>query len=103
MGMTDRQNIPAEIPIRTGRRHFSDFDASPRDQTVCFTVSTQERGAIDLLAACMGRTRSAMLTRIVNSFAEECSHEGQPDQLLSLLRECREAMPKESIIPPERK
>jgi len=97
--MTDRQNIQNEPEdrIRTGRRRFVDFDAAPRDRTVCFTVSDDERDSIDRLAALMGRTRSAVLTRIVTSFVADCSAGDNPEQVLSLFHEYRAAMPLSNI------
>jgi|GEM_PF-6961835 len=86
--MTDRKNDIPTDRVRSGRRFAVDIDM-PRDKTVCFTVSEDERIAIDVLAACMGRTRSSVLTRIVNAFVADSVHEGQPEELTNLLSEFR--------------
>ena len=51
----------------SGRRKAVDID-SPRDKTVCFMVSEEEKQSIDHLCVSLGKTRSSILTRIVTSF-----------------------------------
>ena len=77
--------------IRSGRRFAVDIDA-PRDRTVCFTVSEDERQAIDALALCLSRTRSSVLTRIVTAFVADALEGEEPGRLLELFGECRKAV-----------
>ena len=81
--------------IRTGRRKAVDIDA-PRDKTVCFMASEAEKTEIDLIGVGIQRTRSALLTRIVNIFVEGVMAENdwQPhaDELSKFMSECRDAM-----------
>ena len=72
--------------VRSGRRMAVDIEA-PRDRTVCFTVSDDERDAIDQVAAMLRRTRSSVLTRIVIGFVEDALEGGEPERLLELHRE----------------
>lgn len=101
MGMADRQKILPDDRVRSGRRLAVDIDA-PRDRTVCFMVSEDERKAIDELAACLSRTRSAVLTKIVNAFITDWNDGDQPERILALLQEYRAPM-KKNQIPPHRK
>lgn len=101
MGMTDRQKILPDDRIRSGRRLAVDIDA-PRDRTVCFMVSEDERQAIDELAGCLSRTRSSVLTNIVNSFIADWSEGDEPERVLALFKEYRAPM-KKNQIPPHRK
>ena len=84
-----------ENRIRTGRRKAVDIDA-PRDKTVCFMVSEEEKQAIDMIGLGINRTRSALLTRIVNTFAEGVLEpESAADlakELIAFQVECREAL-----------
>jgi len=103
--MTERQNftIPA-VPadrIRSGRRLAVDIDA-PRDRTVCFTVSEDERLAVDELAACLSRTRSSVLTKIVTAFVADWNTGDEATRILSLFHEYRAPM-KQTQIPLDRK
>lgn len=93
IGMTDRQKILPDDRIRSGRRLAVDIDA-PRDRTVCFMVSEDERQAIDELAACLSRTRSAVLTKIVNAFVDDWNDGDNPERLLALFQEFRTPMNK---------
>ena len=63
----DKKN---QVKVRPGRRFALEFEC-PRDQTVCFTVSKEEKQAIDRLAGQLRRTRSSFLTRIVVSFLDD--------------------------------
>jgi hypothetical protein len=101
MGMTERQKIIPEDRIRSGRRLAVDIDA-PRDRTVCFMVSEDERLAIDELAACLSRTRSAVLTKIVNAFIADWNDGDDPERIRALFQEYRAPM-KKNQIPPHRK
>lgn len=101
MGMTDRQNPLPDDRIRSGRRLAVDIDA-PRDRTVCFMVSEDERLAIDALAACLSRTRSSVLTRIVTAFVADWKDGDEPERMLGLFREYR-APVTNNQIPPHRK
>lgn len=101
MGMTDRQKILPDDRVRSGRRLAVDIDA-PRDRTVCFMVSEDERKAIDQLAACLSRTRSAVLTKIVNAFIADWNEGDEPERSLALFQEYGAPM-KKNQIPPHRK
>ena len=102
--MTERQHftippVPA-VRARSGRRFAVDID-SPRDRTVCFTVSEEERVAVDKLAGCLNRTRSSVLTRIVTAFVADWRDGDEPERVLGLFREYRAAV-KKNQIPPNR-
>ena len=99
--MTDRRNLLPDDRIRSGRRLAVDIDA-PRDRTVCFTVSEDERQAIDALAGCLSRTRSSVLTKIVTAFVADWEEGDEPERILGLFREYRAPMTKNQI-PPNRK
>ncbi len=99
--MTDRHNFSPDDRIRSGRRLAVDID-SPRDQTVCFTVSKDERQAVDALAGCLSRTRSSVLTKIVTAFVADWSDGDEPERILELFREYRAPITK-TQIPPHRK
>ncbi len=101
MCMTDRQKITIDDRIRSGRRLAVDIDA-PRDRTVCFMVSEDEKLAIDELAACLSRTRSAVLTKIVNAFIADWNDGDDPERILALFQEYRAPM-KQKQIPTHRK
>lgn len=96
--MTDRANPLPHDRIRSGRRLAVDIDA-PRDRTVCFTVSENERQAIDALAACLGRTRSSVLTKIVTAFVADWDEGDEPERILGLFREYRAPMTKNLNLP----
>jgi hypothetical protein len=101
MGMTNQRNFLPDDRIRSGRRLAVDIDA-PRDRTVCFMVSEDERQAIDELAGCLSRTRSAVLTKIVTAFLDDWSDGDEPERILGLFQEYRAPM-KKNQIPPNRK
>ena len=86
--MTDRNPSDACHRVRSGRRLAVDIE-SPRDQTVCFTVSKEEKEAIDALAAKVGRTRSSILARMVVAFVEDEEGEAGAASLMTLLEGCR--------------
>lgn len=98
MGMTSRQKIMPEDRKRSGRRLAVDIDA-PRDRTVCFMVSEDERESIDDLSACLSRTRSSVLTRIVTAFVSDWNEGDQPERILALFREYRTPLTKPQILP----
>ena len=101
MGMTDRVPHLDSDRIRSGRRLAADI-AEPRDLTVCFMLSGSEKLAVDSLAARLSRTRSAVLTRIVNAFVADCEDGGQPTRIVELFAEIN-GTPSEAILPPNRK
>lgn len=84
-----------EHRIRTGRRKAVDIDA-PRDKTVCFMTSEAEKAQIDLIGVGIQRTRSALLTRIVNTFVDGVMAKDDwqlhADELTKFMSECRDAM-----------
>ena len=84
--MPAKTNPKISEPVRPGRRFALDFD-SPRDQTVCFTVSKEEKAAVDAMAGLLRRTRSSVLARIVVSFIDDAERGGDPEGLRSLLEE----------------
>jgi len=83
--------------IRTGRRKAVDIDA-PRDKTVCFMTSEAEKAQIDLIGVGIQRTRSALLTRIVNTFVDGVMAENDCEihakELSKFMHECRDAVSK---------
>jgi hypothetical protein len=89
------QNELADGRVRSGRRKAVDID-SPRDRTVCFMVSAEEKAEIDVIAASVGRTRSAVLTRIVTGFLLGVTDGDGPEsgahELAAFMRECRESV-----------
>lgn len=101
MGMAARQKLTQDDRIRSGRRLAADID-TPRDRTVCFMVSEDERQAIDELAGCLSRTRSSVLTKIVTAFVADWKDSDEPERVLELFREYRAPMTKDQI-PPHRK
>jgi hypothetical protein len=98
MGITDRQNFTPEDRKRSGRRLAVDIDA-PRDRTVCFMVTEDERLAIDALAGCLSRTRSSVLTKIVTAFLADWNDGDEPERVLDLFREYRAPMVKNQVSP----
>lgn len=95
--MTDRNNQQPVNQVRSGRRFAVDIE-SPRDKTVCFTVSEEEQRAIDALAATVQRTRSAVLVRIVNAFVSDAVNRSGADNILQLLQEMRSGeLPRETL------
>lgn len=95
--MTDRKNMKPPEPVRSGRRFAVDIE-SPRDRTVCFTVSHEEQQAIDSLAASVQRTRSAVLVRIVNAFVKDAGSRSGAENLLGLLQDMRSGeLPRETL------
>ena len=99
--MTDRFKRDDDPRIRSGRRLAVDIE-EPRDRTVCFTLSESERVAVDALAARLSRTRSAVLTRIVNAFVADCEEGGGPVRVVELFNDMN-AKPRNVILPPNRK
>jgi len=89
-----RANYP-DKPVKTGRRLAVNID-SPRDRTVCFMVSEEEKQAIDEIGVVIGRTRSAVLTRIVTSFVSSAFDDSGSadiwDDLTKFRDECRIAL-----------
>ena len=90
----DRYNRQSEAKLergRTGRRKAVDID-SPRDKSLCFMVSEEEKHSIDLIGMGINKTRSALLARIVNTFAEGVFSESEDsiEALISFQKECRE-------------
>ena len=86
--MTDRISPDPDSKARSGRRYAVDIEA-PRDQTVCFTVSADEKEAIDSLASSVNRTRSAVLVRIANAFVQDAAVGRGTEHLQALLDEVR--------------
>jgi hypothetical protein len=94
--MTDRHSSTSEDRKRSGRRLAVDIDA-PRDRTVCFMVSEDERVAIDSLADSVSRTRSSLLVRIVNAFMKDAGARAGADNVLELLQQVRTGvLPRET-------
>ena len=93
--MTTRENHSDHARIRSGRRFAVDIN-QPRDKTLGVMVSDDERTQIDLIAACLGRTRSSFLTMMAVAFAEDCHEGGEPKKLLDFYEKCRNAVHGES-------
>lgn len=83
--------------VRTGRRENPAIDG-PRDKTVCFMLSEQEKQAVDRVAFCMHLTRSGILANVVALFvgAAGSGTAGKKSerQLNDYLAECRKAVKK---------
>ncbi|MEO0797300.1 MAG: hypothetical protein AAFX93_19275 [Verrucomicrobiota bacterium] len=60
------QSLPQPRRIR---RKVSEMD-SPRDKTVCFMLSEEEKKAVDTLGICTRLTRSALLAKITTLFIQ---------------------------------
>jgi hypothetical protein len=82
---------------KTGRRP-ADERESPRDKTVCFLVSEDEKTAVDSLGVSTKLTRSAILAKIVTLFLESADiNRPQKDQkesekkLLKFIEDARAA------------
>ena len=79
---------------KTGRRPQGEMDA-PRDKTICFMVSEDEKAAVDALGLATNRTRSATLAKMVTLFlgsveGEEAAREKAEEELWIYIEECRE-------------
>jgi len=86
-----------KLPIKTGRRPNPTIDG-PRDNTVCFMLSDNEKLAVDRLAFCLNITRSGLLAKIVVDFVLACET-GKPgrdceQRLFAYLEESRLAVKK---------
>ena len=93
---SDRLNIPIDAGrVKTGRRKAVDIDL-PRDKTLCFMVSDEEKSNTDLIGAAIKRTRSALLAKIVNSFVAGVMAEDNwnihADELSEFMLECRDEL-----------
>jgi len=86
---------PPRESIKTGRRENPAIDG-PRDKTVCFMLSEEEKQAVDRVAFCVHLTRSGLLAKIVAPFiaATENGKEAKEaeKQLAAHLKECRAAI-----------
>ena len=83
--------------VRTGRRENPSIDG-PRDRTVCFMLSEQEKQAVDRVAFCMHLTRSGILANVVAMFVSAAGSgmtaKKSEKQLRDYLAECRKAVKK---------
>ncbi|QYY36465.1 hypothetical protein [Ruficoccus sp. ZRK36] len=93
--MTVEQETPRQ---KTGRRKAVDIQ-SPRDKPVCFTLSQEEKAAVDTLGVCTRLTRSALLAKItllyLESVVENRSTQEQKEsekQLIEFIAESRKAV-----------
>jgi hypothetical protein len=88
---------PPRENIKTGRRENPAIDG-PRDKTVCFMLSDEEKQAVDRVAFCVHLTRSGLLAKIVAPFIAATENGGDAKaaekQLTAYLRECRAAVAK---------
>lgn len=89
--MSAREKRTDQGRIRSGRRFAVDIN-QPRDKTLGLMVSEDERRDIDVVAACMGRTRSSFLTLMALAFSEDCLEGGEPTKLMDFYEECRNAV-----------
>lgn len=92
-GMTASE-AKSEPYQKTGRRPQGEMDA-PRDKTICFMVSENEKAAVDALGLATNRTRSATLAKMVTLFlgsveGKEASREKAEEDLWIYIEECRE-------------
>lgn len=85
---------------KTGRRP-SEERATPRDKTICFMVSEDEKVAVDTMGVCMRLTRSAILAKIISLYLEstdesksENDHKASEKELLQFIKKGREALKK---------
>lgn len=80
------------VPL-TGHRPGRRPD-EPRNNTVCFTVTTSEQKSIDALSMCIHMRRSAILTEVATRFmaaaAESSRSQSKRAALLEFLEECQE-------------
>ena len=78
--------------MRTGRRENPAVNG-PRDKTVCFMLSEQEKHAVDRLSFCVHLTRSGLLAKVVAAFIEAADSgkrgKAAEKQLIDYLGECR--------------
>jgi hypothetical protein len=99
--MAKRTRRPKGAEVRTGRRENPAIEG-PRDRTVCFMLSEQEKTAVDRVAFCLNRTRSGALANVAANFfaATKQNKEGRTAEkaLLGYLRECREAVKRRGAI-----
>ena len=90
-----------EPRVRTGRRENPAIKG-PRDKTVCFMLSDEEKVALDRLAFCLNLTRSGVLANIVVEFvtAAQGGKEGKTarDKLWAYLRDCEKAEEKRGAL-----
>lgn len=88
---------PSRESIKTGRRENPTIDG-PRDKTVCFMLSEDEKRAVDRVAFCVHLTRSGLLAKIVASFIAATENgnaaKAAEKQLTACLKECRAAVAK---------
>lgn len=85
---------------KTGRRPTEERIA-PRDKTICFMVSEEEKVAVDTMGVCMRLTRSAILAKIVSLYIEstdenksEKDQKASENELLQFIEKGREALKK---------
>ena len=80
---------------RTGHRPGRNPE-DPRNSTVCFMVTENEKTMIDALGTCTNLRRSAILTRIVTTFitgaTDPENYEDSKKDLMAFLKECRRAI-----------
>lgn len=85
--------------FRLSARRPSDERVEPRDKTICFMVSEDEKIAVDTMGVCMRLTRSAILAKIVSLYLkstdEKSSDEDQKaseEELLQFIEKGRKAL-----------
>jgi hypothetical protein len=83
--------------VKTGRRENPAIDG-PRDKTVCFMLSEQEKQAVDRVAFCMHLTRSGVLANVAAMFVSAAGSgttaKKSEQKLRDYLTECRKAVKK---------
>lgn len=94
--MPIRSNTPPQGEgVKTGRRQNPTIDG-PRDRTVCFMLSENEKSELDRVAFCLNLTRSGLLASVVAPFIEAVNGgkngEGAKQSLDAFLEVCRKAM-----------
>jgi hypothetical protein len=103
IGMTKQETSPRveSRTVRTGRRRAVDID-SPRDQTVCFMLSAEEKAEVDALSMASNLTRSAILAKLTTLFLAGTAggkkgHQSE-SELLEFLVDSRKARRKHAPL-----
>lgn len=89
--MAARNNRIVSGRVRSGRRFAVDID-QPRDKTLGLMVSEDEKRQIDVVAACLGRTRSSFLSMMAVAFIEDCKEGREPSRMKDFYQKCRDAV-----------
>lgn len=88
------QDAQSKLHQKTGRRPQGEME-TPRDKTICFMVSEDEKVAVDRLGVATNHTRSATLAKIVTLFlasveGDAPAQDEAEEKLWLYVEECRE-------------